>query len=74
MYMYMYIYVSYSHTEKLAELCLCAGYEIAENRYIQKQTVNRKEALSVPRIFIQGRFLKPSPPQMSPNHDQQSPL
>ena len=47
--------------EKLAEICSAAGFEIAENRYITKQTVNHKEALCVPRIFIQGRFIKPRP-------------
>ena len=52
---------SYAPSEKLAELCVCAGYEVTENRYIQKQTVNHKDSLSVPRIFIQGRFVKPRP-------------
>ena len=48
------------HTaEKLAKLCTSAGYSVAENRYIQRQTVNHKESLSVERIFIQGRFVKP---------------
>lgn len=47
------------YPEKLAELCTFAGYEMSENRYIQRQTVNHKDSISVERIFIQGRFVKP---------------
>ena len=56
-------------TEKLAEICSAAGYEIAENRYVTKQTVNHKEALCVPRIFIQGRFIKPRPHLQTDSQD-----
>jgi methyltransferase-like protein 6 len=46
-------------TEKLAELVQGAGFEVVENGYVQKETVNVKEGISAPRVFIQGRFLKP---------------
>ena len=45
--------------EKLAELGTEAGFEVTESRYIQRETVNKKEGLCVPRIFIQGRLIKP---------------
>lgn len=37
-----------------------AGYNILENKYVERRTVNKKENVDVPRIFVQGRFLKPS--------------
>ncbi len=46
-------------TEKLAELVQGAGFEVVEDGYVQKETVNVKEGISAPRVFIQGRFLKP---------------
>ena len=36
-----------------------AGFEVVENSYVQKETVNLKEGVSAPRVFIQGRFVKP---------------
>lgn len=54
----------YVCTEKLAELVIEAGFEVVENSYIQKETVNVKEGISVPRVFIQGRFLKPCTAQI----------
>ena len=48
------------HTEKLAEVCRSAGFQVAENRYIQRETVNHKDSISVERIFVQGRFVKPN--------------
>lgn len=51
-------------TEKLAELVKEAGFEVMENSYVQKETVNLKEGISAPRVFIQGRFRKPA------THDQ----
>lgn len=29
------------------------------NEYVQRETVNRKEDLCVPRVFLQGKFQKP---------------
>ena len=35
-----------------------AGFEIVENGYIHRSTVNKKEGIDVPRIFVQGKFRK----------------
>jgi len=45
--------------DKLAELVTSAGFHITENKYILRQTINRKEKLSVERVFVQGKFTKP---------------
>lgn len=42
-----------------------------ENRYIQKETVNHKEDLHVPRVFIQGKFMKPCAGQEPSDHHPQ---
>lgn len=41
--------------EKLASE---SGLEILQLDYVNRQTVNIKEDLSVQRIFLQGKFLK----------------
>jgi len=48
------IFISIS--EKLSELATPAGFEVLENRYVQKQTVNLKEGISAPRIFLQAKL------------------
>ncbi len=45
--------------EKLTELSLASGYKITENKYIQKETVNHKEGICAPRIFLQAKLKKP---------------
>ena len=45
--------------EVLSEMMTEAGFTIQERKYVQKETVNYKEDICVPRIFIQGRFSKP---------------
>ena len=35
------------------------GYQTVENEYVQRRTVNKKEGIDVPRIFVQGKFVKP---------------
>jgi len=47
-------------TEKLDELFTAAGYRVAASEYIYRRTVNRKEEINVQRVFIQGRYVKPS--------------
>ncbi|XP_058815699.1 tRNA N(3)-methylcytidine methyltransferase METTL6-like [Topomyia yanbarensis] len=37
-----------------------AGFEVVTNSYIYRRTVNPKENIDVPRIFVQGKFRKPS--------------
>ena len=45
--------------EKLFELATEAGFEVASNGYIQKETVNHKEQICAPRVFLQARLRKP---------------
>lgn len=44
--------------EKLDEIFTSAGYEYVERTYVERRTVNKKENIDVPRIFIQGRYRK----------------
>ncbi|XP_021370240.1 methyltransferase-like protein 6 isoform X2 [Mizuhopecten yessoensis] len=50
----------YFTTELLTELVTEAGFIVRECDYVQRETVNKKEGLSVPRIFVQGKFVKPN--------------
>ncbi|XP_003222240.1 tRNA N(3)-methylcytidine methyltransferase METTL6 isoform X1 [Anolis carolinensis] len=43
----------------LAELFLSAGYKQVVNEYVLRETVNKKEGLCVPRVFLQSKFQKP---------------
>lgn len=54
-----------SFSEILTKLVTEAGFTVAECDYVQRETVNKKEGLSVPRIFVQGKFVKPCPGQSS---------
>ena len=36
------------------------GFEVSRSEYIHRQTVNKKEGLEVPRIFVQGKYVKPT--------------
>ncbi|KAK3096524.1 hypothetical protein FSP39_001001 [Pinctada imbricata] len=50
----------YFTTEKLTSLMASSGFVTAQSScdYIQRETVNKKEGLCVPRIFVQGKFTK----------------
>ena len=48
----------YFEVEALRELFVEAGFEAKECRYVQRQTVNKKEDVSVPRVFVQAQFVK----------------
>ena len=47
-------------SETLRTLMEQAGFTEVKNTYIQRETVNKKEGLCVPRIFVQGTFSKVS--------------
>jgi len=49
----------YFSLDLLSNLCSNAGYKILENKYVEKRTVNKKEGIDVPRIFVQGKYQKP---------------
>ncbi|KAL3831639.1 hypothetical protein ACJMK2_023367 [Sinanodonta woodiana] len=50
----------YFSKEKLESLVTTAGYEVTNLQYVHRETVNMKEQLNVPRIFVQGKFTKHS--------------
>lgn len=58
-----FIYLLRPFPEFLAELCAEAGLQPVTNDYVLRETVNRKEGLCVPRVFLQSKFSKRSPPQ-----------
>ncbi|XP_050997588.1 tRNA N(3)-methylcytidine methyltransferase METTL6 [Acomys russatus] len=63
---------SYFFTDEfLAQLFVDAGYEEVLNEYVFRETVNKKEGLSVPRVFLQGKFRKP-PKGPAPSTDSAS--
>lgn len=49
-------YFSVDQINKLYNDC---GFDVITNSYIHRRTINKKEGLDVPRIFIQGKFQKP---------------
>uniref|UniRef100_A0A667Y2L1 tRNA N(3)-cytidine methyltransferase n=1 Tax=Myripristis murdjan TaxID=586833 RepID=A0A667Y2L1_9TELE len=51
--------------ELLAELFEGAGLHLAANDYVLRETVNKKEGLCVPRVFVQSKFTKPDRSQSS---------
>ncbi|XP_037701135.1 tRNA N(3)-methylcytidine methyltransferase METTL6 isoform X2 [Choloepus didactylus] len=64
---------SYFFTDEyLAQLFKDTGYEEVVNEYVFRETVNKKEGLCVPRIFLQSKFRKPSknstPMTLAPSH------
>ncbi|XP_040289408.1 tRNA N(3)-methylcytidine methyltransferase METTL6 [Bufo bufo] len=46
-------------TEHLRLLFTKAGYREVSNEYVLRETVNKKEGLCVPRVFVQSKFYKP---------------
>lgn len=44
--------------EFLAELFEGAGFQSVTNDYVFRETVNKKEGLCVPRVFLQSKFIK----------------
>uniref|UniRef100_A0A8C0CAP2 Methyltransferase like 6 n=1 Tax=Balaenoptera musculus TaxID=9771 RepID=A0A8C0CAP2_BALMU len=50
---------SYFFTDEfLARLFMDTGYEEEVNEYVFRETVNKKEGLCVPRVFLQSKFRK----------------
>ncbi|XP_059149834.1 tRNA N(3)-methylcytidine methyltransferase METTL6-like [Physella acuta] len=55
----------YFSLEKLNSIMEIAGLKTVTSVYIQRSTVNKKEGLNVPRIFVQGKFMKTPPEDTS---------
>ncbi|XP_029308267.1 tRNA N(3)-cytidine methyltransferase METTL6 [Cottoperca gobio] len=51
--------------EFLAELFVDTGLQPVSNDYVLRETVNKKEGLCVPRVFLQSKFTKPIQSQSS---------
>lgn len=52
---------SYYFAEReVAELFQEVGFTVLVNSYIHRRTINPKENIDVPRIFVQGKFQKPN--------------
>ncbi|CAK9817889.1 tRNA N(3)-methylcytidine methyltransferase METTL6 [Anthophora quadrimaculata] len=49
----------YFSLEEVSNLFVSIGFKILTCNYVHRRTVNLKEKIDVPRIFIQGKFEKP---------------
>lgn len=49
----------YFSLDYLEEIFIAANFEIVTSTYVHKKTINRKENLSVPRIFVQSKIRRP---------------
>lgn len=49
----------YFSTEEVQNIFESKGFETVTSSYIQRRTVNMKENIDVPRIFVQAKFRKP---------------
>lgn len=45
-------------SEYIKNKILDAGFKVIENNYVSRKTVNIKENISVPRVYIQGKYQK----------------
>lgn len=48
----------YFSEQELAQLFISNGFEVVTNNYVHRRTLNLKEGIDVPRIFLQGKFRK----------------
>lgn len=51
----------YFSVEVAHQLMKDAGFEVVRNSYVHRRTINKKEEIDVPRIFIQGKYRKGPP-------------
>lgn len=49
----------YFSAEETCGLFTNGGFEVISNEYVHRRTVNVKEKVDVPRIFVQGKYKKP---------------
>ncbi|XP_037035952.1 tRNA N(3)-methylcytidine methyltransferase METTL6 [Bradysia coprophila] len=50
----------YFAEDELSQLVKSVGFDVNECGYVHRRTVNVKEKIDTPRIFIQGKFVKPA--------------
>ena len=44
--------------EFVQQLAIEAGLKVVECKYVNRRTVNKKEGVDEPRVFVQGKFIK----------------
>ncbi|XP_046643552.1 tRNA N(3)-methylcytidine methyltransferase METTL6-like isoform X1 [Daphnia pulicaria] len=44
--------------ERLTNLVADAGFDVSSCHYVNRRTVNKKEGVDEPRVFVQGKFIK----------------
>lgn len=49
----------YFAEDEIGDLFRAEGFEVVVNSYIHRRTINPKEGIDVPRIFVQSKFRKP---------------
>lgn len=49
----------YFNEEDTRELFEGCGFEVISNIFVNRRTINVKEGIDVPRIFVQGKYRKP---------------
>ena len=54
----LHFYLCLEITDLLSDLFSKAGFDVVVNEYVHRQTVNKKEGISVPRVFVQSKFSK----------------
>ncbi|XP_071102166.1 tRNA N(3)-cytidine methyltransferase METTL6-like [Haliotis cracherodii] len=59
----------YFSIENLENVMTSAGFTVSKNEYVKRETVNRKEGICVPRIFVQGKFVKPLAASADPDKE-----
>lgn len=42
----------------MAEMVTSVGFRIESNDYVMRETTNKKEDITVPRVFLQGKYVK----------------
>ncbi|XP_078703704.1 tRNA N(3)-cytidine methyltransferase METTL6-like [Branchiostoma floridae x Branchiostoma belcheri] len=60
----------YFSTDELSKLFTSSGFSVMNNEYVLRETVNKKEGLCVPRVFVQGKFVKTGQNQDIPGTEQ----
>ncbi|XP_055381883.1 tRNA N(3)-methylcytidine methyltransferase METTL6 [Condylostylus longicornis] len=48
----------YFSEDEVSQLFQKHGFQVMDRRYVHRRTINIKEGIDVPRIFIQGKFMK----------------
>jgi len=46
--------------DEVSQLATSAGLLVADNQFVSRRTVNKKEGVDVPRTFVQSKFIKPT--------------